>query len=232
MDTEAAALLTTAGTTVVALMATDAWKQTRDGLVRLWRRFRPEHAEAIGRELTASRAVVASALARGDAEPETPLGRLWAQELRELLADPHAARELRALLLACKQAAPGNDGSPSRSQRTEARAEGHARSYAAGHDMTIIEGASGDQVVHGGLHIHQVARDRDSGIENAVILTVDYRRPRPDRAGHHGVTATRLRLTRCRQRRPRPRGPWTRVRRLEAPAAWPGAPHQGSAESP
>ncbi len=95
MDAEAAALLTTAGTTVVALMATDAWKQTRDGLVRLWHRFRPEHAEAIGRELTASRAVVASALARGDTQPETPLGRLWAQELRELLADPHAARELR-----------------------------------------------------------------------------------------------------------------------------------------
>lgn len=70
MDAEAAALLTTAGTTVVALMATDAWKQTRDGLVRLWHRFRPEHAEAIGRELTASRAVVASALARGDTPPE------------------------------------------------------------------------------------------------------------------------------------------------------------------
>ena len=178
MDAEAAALLTTAGTTVVALMATDAWKQTRDGLVRLWHRFRPEHAEAIGRELTAGRAVVASALARGDTQPETPLGRLWAQELRELLADPHAARELRVLLLACKQAAPGNDGAPSRSQRTEARAEGHARSY-AGHDMTIIEGASGDQVVYGGLHIHQAARDRDSGIENAVILTVDYRRVGP-----------------------------------------------------
>jgi hypothetical protein len=32
MDAEAAALLTTAGTTVVALMATDAWKQIRDGL--------------------------------------------------------------------------------------------------------------------------------------------------------------------------------------------------------
>ena len=143
MDAEAAALLTTAGTTVAALMATDAWKQTRDGLVRLWRRFRPEQAETIERELTAHWAVVVAGSVEGSARPETMLGPLWARELHELLASPQATRELRALLLTCEEAASGNNEAPSRRQRVEARAKGHARSYAAGHDMTITEGCSG-----------------------------------------------------------------------------------------
>jgi hypothetical protein len=140
MDTEAAGLLTTAGTTVAALMATDAWKQTLDGLARLWRRFRPEHAEAIEHELTTSWATVTAVSAENTARPEALLGPFWVRELRELLADPHAARELRALLLTCEQAASGNNETSPRRQRVEARAKGHARSYAAGRDMTITEG--------------------------------------------------------------------------------------------
>jgi hypothetical protein len=97
MDTEAAVPLTTAGTTVVGLMATDAWDQTHDGLVRLWHRFRPEHAVAVARELTESRATIVAASASGAITPlEAYLGPLWVRELRELLADPHAARELSA----------------------------------------------------------------------------------------------------------------------------------------
>lgn len=135
METEAAALLATAGTTVVGLMATDAWNQTHNGLVRLWHRFRPETAEAVGRELTSSRATIVAAPAGADTSPEAALGPLWTRELHELLADPRAARELGALLLACTQSA----GAAPSKQRIEAKAKGHGRSYAAGRDMTINE---------------------------------------------------------------------------------------------
>lgn len=140
MDAEAAVLLTTAGTTVVGLMATDAWNQTHDGLVQLWHRFRPEHAAEVGRDLASSRAAIAAAQG-GDTSPEAGLSPLWAQELRELLADPQAARALSELLHACTRAA--DSASAPQKQRVEAKAKGHGRSYAAGRDMTINE-APGD----------------------------------------------------------------------------------------
>ena len=145
MDTEAAALLTTAGTTVAGLMATDAWHQTHDGLVRLWHRFRPERAEAVGRELAEHRAAIvagpATATTAAGAPPQAALGPLWSQELQELLKNPVAAQELGTLLLACTKAAgqPGDAATATREQRVEAKAKGHGRSYAAGRDMTIIE---------------------------------------------------------------------------------------------
>lgn len=149
MDTEAVALLTTAGTTVVGLMATDAWQQTHDGLVRLWHRFRPEHADAVGRELATHRATIdggaTASVTESGVAPEAGLGPLWTQELRELLADPQAARELGALLLACTQSAAAQSaGTAPGKQRVEAKAKGHGRAYAAGRDMTITE-QSGDE---------------------------------------------------------------------------------------
>jgi hypothetical protein len=129
MDAEAAVLLTTAGSTVVSLMATDAWQQTHDGLLRLWHRFRPEHADAIGQELAAG-------------EP----GDLWMRELPALLAYPQAARELANLLAACVEAAGGpvalsvaDSGAAPKKVQVEAKAKGHARAYASGRDMTFNE---------------------------------------------------------------------------------------------
>jgi hypothetical protein len=126
MDAEAAALVTTAGTTVAKLMVTDAWQQTRDGLLRLWHRFRPEQAEAVGQELAAGMP-----------------GDVWTRELPLLLVHPQAVRELTDLLAACVEAAGGSAAAnssavPQRAQ-IEAKAKGHGRAYASGRDMTINE---------------------------------------------------------------------------------------------
>jgi hypothetical protein len=67
MDPEIAALAGTAGTTVVTLMAGDAWQRTRDGVVALWRRVHPERADSIDAELEATRSDVAKYLFSYDA---------------------------------------------------------------------------------------------------------------------------------------------------------------------
>lgn len=63
MDPEA--LAQTAGTTVVALMATDAWQRTRDGVVALWRRARPAQADEIDTALEETREEILAPPARG-----------------------------------------------------------------------------------------------------------------------------------------------------------------------
>ncbi|MFB7229896.1 hypothetical protein ACFCY9_19425 [Streptomyces fimicarius] len=42
MNAELVALAQSAGTTLVGLMATDAWERTRDGVVALWQRARDD----------------------------------------------------------------------------------------------------------------------------------------------------------------------------------------------
>src|SRR5438128_855826 len=64
VDDEIAALIATAGTTLVSLMVTDTWQQARDGFVHLWRRHRPEAADRVERELDSSRTVVLMAQAQ------------------------------------------------------------------------------------------------------------------------------------------------------------------------
>jgi hypothetical protein len=62
LDSELAALAATAGTTLVALMTTDAWQQARSVVTDFWKRHRPEAAGAIGADLDEAReAVTASA---------------------------------------------------------------------------------------------------------------------------------------------------------------------------
>ncbi|MEU7663755.1 hypothetical protein [Streptomyces lincolnensis] len=47
MDPQLVQFAQTAGTTVVALMATEAWSATHDRVVALWRRFRPAGVENV-----------------------------------------------------------------------------------------------------------------------------------------------------------------------------------------
>lgn len=70
MGPEMAELARTAGTTMVTLMATQAWESTREGVLTLWRRFQPDRAETVGGELEATREDLL--LAR---ESETPTPR-------------------------------------------------------------------------------------------------------------------------------------------------------------
>ncbi|MER7485962.1 hypothetical protein ABTY20_08660 [Streptomyces sp. NPDC126497] len=138
MDPEIAALAGTAGTTVVALMATNAWEAARDGMVALWRRFQPARAEGIGEELEAGRADLLLARRAGDTGSEAGLTAEWQGRVRRfLLAQPEAADELRRILDELSPSVPEDPG-PGQI-RLQARASGSARIYQAGRDQHITE---------------------------------------------------------------------------------------------
>ncbi|POX42096.1 hypothetical protein C3486_06370 [Streptomyces sp. Ru73] len=137
MDPEIATLAGTAGTTLVTLMATDAWQSVRDGVVGLWRRARPDRADAVSAELEAAREDLLMARDSADEETEEELRRDWQGRIRRLLAArPDVADDLRALLaeVAPEEAAPA---APVITQH--ATASGSARVYQAGRDQHIHE---------------------------------------------------------------------------------------------
>lgn len=136
MDPEVAALAGTAGTTVVTLMASDAWQRTREGVVALWRRVHPDRAASIDAELEATRADVLAARAAGDAQSQEELSSEWQGRLRRLLAaEPAIVDDLRNLL---DEISPA--GADAGSQiRMRATASGHGRVYQAGRDQHITE---------------------------------------------------------------------------------------------
>lgn len=135
MDPEVASLAQSAGTTLVTLMATDAWHRTRDGLTQLWRRMQPERTEAVAAELEAGREDVLAAMAANDQEMLTELRLQWQGLVRRLIvARPAAAAELRRLL---DEVDP--DGTAARRVTQHATASGQARVYQAGRDQHIAE---------------------------------------------------------------------------------------------
>ncbi|MFD7552628.1 hypothetical protein [Streptomyces sp. NPDC059816] len=130
MDPELTALAQSAGLTLVTLLATDAWEHTRDGVVALWRRARPERADAVAAELDSTHEDLTTT---PGAEDE--LAAAWQVRIGRLLLDrPEVAVELRGLLDAL---APGPTTAPTLSQR--ATASGDSRIYQAGHDLHITE---------------------------------------------------------------------------------------------
>jgi hypothetical protein len=136
MDPEIAALAGTAGTTVVTLMAGDAWQRTRDAVVALWRRVQPDRADSVDAALEATRSDVLTARAGGDSQTEEELSSEWRGRLRRLLtADPTIAEELRRLLDEISPLIP--EAAPQ--IRMRATASGHGRVYQAGHDQHITE---------------------------------------------------------------------------------------------
>ncbi|MFJ8540683.1 hypothetical protein ACIRFH_01465 [Streptomyces sp. NPDC093586] len=138
MDPEIVALAGTAGTTVVTLMATNAWESARDGVVALWRRFQPARAENIGEELDAGREELLLARRTGDAESEAELAAEWQGRVRRfLLARPEAADALRRILDELNPSPPQEPGTER--VRLQARASGSARIYQAGRDQHITE---------------------------------------------------------------------------------------------
>ncbi len=139
MDPEVTLLAQSAGTTLVALMATDAWHHVRDGITQLWRRTRPERAETVAAELEAGREDVLAATAADDQETLDELRLQWQGLVRRLLvARPAAVEELRALL---DQLDPGGSAARQITQQItqHATASGQARVYQAGRDQHIAE---------------------------------------------------------------------------------------------
>ncbi|MGH3309097.1 MAG: hypothetical protein ACRDP3_00650 [Streptomyces sp.] len=133
---EFTSLAQTAGTTLVALMATDAWERTREGITQLWRRIQPHRAEAVAAELEISREDIVAARTTDDQETLSELSSQWQGRFRRLLvARPEAAEELHRLL--DELGPPATAAGPAITQ--QGTASGQARIYQAGRDQHITE---------------------------------------------------------------------------------------------
>ncbi|MET7568093.1 hypothetical protein ABZT04_06255 [Streptomyces sp. NPDC005492] len=133
MDPETAALVGTAGTTLVSLLTTEAWQRTRDGFAAVWRRAQPERAQAITAELDITRSDLFTAQASGDSDTRDELGAEWQGRIRRLItAHPEEAEALRALINELQSLAPA--ASPVTQHAT---AFGNARVYQAGRDQNF-----------------------------------------------------------------------------------------------
>jgi hypothetical protein len=134
VDAELLTLANTAGTTLVTLLATDAWEKSKSAVGALWRRVHPERAEAVQAELVEARAEVLAARADGDDAVGSELVTEWRRRLRRLLtADPTVAAELRRLLdeeLTPALSATGQTWAGNVDMRAEA--SGNARVYQVG----------------------------------------------------------------------------------------------------
>ncbi|GAA3171758.1 MULTISPECIES: hypothetical protein [Streptomyces] len=139
MDPYLLTLAGTAGTSLVGLLVAEGWQQTRDGVVTVWRRFRPQTADEVGRDLDASRATALDAAESEGPDVTGPLQGRWAARFGELLAEhPEAADELRDLLEQWERRSP--DGRPTDGGvRMEAHATDHGRIYQAARDIHITE---------------------------------------------------------------------------------------------
>ncbi|MEV1049487.1 hypothetical protein [Streptomyces sp. NPDC049916] len=97
MEAELMTLAASGATTVVGLMATEAWTQVRGRVARFL--SRGENPEAADVQLEVSRAELAAARADADEVTAADIEAEWRTRLRRALhADPEAAGELRALL--------------------------------------------------------------------------------------------------------------------------------------
>jgi hypothetical protein len=133
-------LLETAGTTLVAVMATDAWQSTRDGVVALWRRMNPARADGVETSLAETRADVVLAREQGDTAAEEALALQWQGRLLQFLtAHPDATEELDRVLRDARAQLPASEQTVIGTMRLEARASGHGRVYQAGRDQHITE---------------------------------------------------------------------------------------------
>jgi hypothetical protein len=133
MDGELVALAGSVATTIVTLLATDAWSEVKEMIVGLWRRFRPELADAAEQELDRAHAEVATA----DEAVVLAITRGWESRLLRLLAaDASAAAELSRILARLSQShLVQRRGSVQQS----ARASGRSTVIQVGGDATIGE---------------------------------------------------------------------------------------------
>ncbi|MBQ0850809.1 MULTISPECIES: hypothetical protein [Streptomyces] len=131
-----------AGTALVAAMASDAWEAARGALVDLWRKGKPEEAEAVGNELQRARTVALESRRTVDPDAEQALIGFWRMRLDHLLRErPDLARELRGVLeddLVPTLGAGERDRATTLLGRAEAH--DHARIYQAGRDQHIHGG--------------------------------------------------------------------------------------------
>ncbi|MEW2618827.1 hypothetical protein [Streptomyces sp. NPDC048106] len=101
MDAELTALAVSGATSLVQLMAGDAWAAVKSRATALFGRGRPGETEAAEEELEAARAALVAAVNGGDRAAIAETESRWRARLLLLLReDPAAEGELRALMAA------------------------------------------------------------------------------------------------------------------------------------
>jgi ATP-dependent helicase YprA (DUF1998 family) len=91
-------VIVTAGTALVAAVATDAWQQARAAALDLWR-WHPERVPAVEGEPAEVREEVLRARRNQDGQAEEELAQYWRRRPARLVdGDPEPARELRRVL--------------------------------------------------------------------------------------------------------------------------------------
>ncbi|MBV9448051.1 MAG: hypothetical protein JO345_19380 [Streptosporangiaceae bacterium] len=125
MDAELAALASTAATTIVTLLTTDAWDQVKQKVTMLWHRFMPDQADALETGLARDRLEIQAA----DATMARAITLDWESRLLRLLsADATAADALRHIVAELSQL-PGV-------QQVHGAISQHAE---ANHNSTVIQ---------------------------------------------------------------------------------------------
>jgi hypothetical protein len=132
MDGELAAVASSAATTIVGLMATDAWDQVKEKMAAFWRHFRPEEVPAIEADLDQARVELATA----DETVALAVLREWESRLLRLLAaDPAAADGLSQVVAGLEQRRATRQVAGGVRQR--AKASGHSTVIQVGGDGII-----------------------------------------------------------------------------------------------
>jgi hypothetical protein len=130
---ELTALAVSAGTQVVALLATDAWEATKAAVGSVWRRVHPERAELVEAELADARTEIVAARAAGDTSSEEALAGEWQGRLRRLFAaDEAAATELLQALNELASQLPEAERVQIGNISMTATATSHGRTYQVG----------------------------------------------------------------------------------------------------
>ncbi|MGV9424456.1 hypothetical protein ACWDO7_09250 [Streptomyces sp. NPDC003656] len=140
MADELAAFAQTAGTTLVALMATDAFHRAKQAVIELWHRVRPAETAAVSDQLEATRAALMQARAQGDEEREGELAARWQERLALLFAaDPRAIGTLQQAFVEVIPDGAAHDQTRIGSIRITAKARDRARIFQAGRDQHIVD---------------------------------------------------------------------------------------------
>lgn len=99
MNPELAGLASTAANALVESMTTAAWEQVKAAVGALWRRARPDGAEAVEDELSEARDELIEARKAQDEQAEQDLVGEWRRRFGRLVAgDPELVAELRSLV--------------------------------------------------------------------------------------------------------------------------------------
>ncbi|MCS0601181.1 hypothetical protein NX794_08040 [Streptomyces sp. LP11] len=137
MEDDLSIFIQTAGTTVVALMASTAFSSAKSAVLGLWARLRPGEMATIAADLEATRATLIQGAS--DALTVQNLAHAWQQRLAPLLSVESDAAALRRALAAVSTDDPVQERLLARTIRMTAKAN-HGTNFQAGRDQYNVVG--------------------------------------------------------------------------------------------